>query len=264
MNFEERKAEILRRGRAKIARQKRKKRIILAALVIPVALVAALSLPAGRLLQGKSEEKTSQQMSFNQVDKELMADEKERLDTSASNSAAEVDPEYTIRETNAPVIATQPELAEIPMVSESILYASPPAITLTTAESASQVPMVVSQYWPIFNDGKAEGYYVQKALNVLYPGVVNVSLTTQSQTLTLDALAVAPSSVAVECWPTSSISQDLSRNQPPSKGVSVVGLPQEGGQVLYHIELLPGSYVYQIHLNWAFGSASYAFIATVE
>ncbi len=266
MNFEERKAEIFRRGQQQIAQRRRKRRMILGA-VVPIALIAVLTVPAIGLLEGMHKKEAPRQMGSLQLsrgDKESISLHNPTAPATPQETVPEIDFGYSFHGNASADISPLPELRDDPMVSEDIPYSDPPAITITTAEGASGSPIVISRCWPIVEGGKAYGYSTQKAANVLYPGVVNIAVTTKQLTLELDTLAVAPSSITVECWPTSEISLEYNRVQPASQSVSAVALSQGENQCLYKIGLLPGSYVYQVHLDWPFGFATYAFIATVE
>ncbi len=279
MNFDERKAEILRRGEAKIAARKRKKRIILGT-VIPVALVAVLALPFSQL-SGRSKKEASLTMEglphFTQAVAEMCPELLETNNALANDkvceTAPEIDPEFSYtgadgKYNTLPLCTTSGELyAEPARPLEDNFPSEPPAITVTTADGNTVSPMIVGQCWLTLVDGKIM-HRISKDLNVLYPGVVNVTITTQGQTLTLDTRTLPPSEVRVECWPTSQITKDFQYASSASQGVTVTRLPQQEDSSLPHdlfeIQLKPGSYVYRVYIEWSCGSASYAWIATAE
>ncbi len=66
MNFEERKAEILRRSDERIAKRKRNRRIGLS-VALPVLMVAVLAVPAAKLLPESKEEKAPEQLAVQEA-----------------------------------------------------------------------------------------------------------------------------------------------------------------------------------------------------
>lgn len=240
MNFEERKAEILRRGNARIAAKKKKKRIILGA-VIPVVLVALLALPVHHLLQGRKAEEKAALLQM------------EAIAEVSDSSNKQKHPQITVNETSK-VEPGNP--AGFPI--------APPDVKLYSHDGFHIQPMNAGYRW--LNT-------ISEGPNIFYPGMVEVRIDTQYGYLILDASAYAPTNVYAECWDISMIGSEhhysmdslsLDIFYDPNCGELIPGGDHGLSKHLYKIGLKPGENIYLIHIQWPTGSASYSFRANWE
>ena len=253
MNFEERKAEILRRGNARIAAKKRKKRIILGA-VVPVLLVALLAFPVGRLLSSaKGEEKAPAIIMENQPS--VAPGEH----PAPQATCPELDLESILQSSESPTLRDDPLV--------DIFYNLPPDIYLYSQEGEMIQAVELGHSWKSSFLG-LESHSKSEHGDALYPGMVDVQLSTSHGYLILDASNLKPTSVDAEYWSITAIGTESAFN---TKGNEASLYFDEGNDQLfpnssftlssnlYRLELAPGENIYQIQIQWPNGTVYCSF-----
>lgn len=253
MNFEERKAEILRRANGRIAAKKRKKRIILGA-VVPVLLVAVLAFPVGRLLgTAKGEEKATAIQMENQP---------------SIAPGEHPAPQSTYPELQPDDNLLSPILRDDPLETGlETLYLTPPNIYLYSQEGEMIQAVELGHSWKYSFLG-LESHSKSEHGDALYPGMVDVQLSTSHGYLILDASNLKPTSVDAEYWSVTSIGKESAFY---SKGSEASLYFDEGNDQLfptssftlssnlYRLELAPGENIYQIQIQWHNGTVYCSF-----
>lgn len=261
MNFEERKAEILRRGNARIAAKNRKKRIILGS-VVPVLLVALLAIPVGSILgNAKGEEKATAIQMENQPS--IAPGEH----PAPQATCPEISPDSSLQSNKSPTFRDDPLDTSL-----DILYHLPPDVYLYSQEGEKIQAMQVSYFWIQVVDGQEIGT-VHESPDILQPGVVDEQIDTSYGYLILDASNLKPTSVNAEYWSITAIGKESAFY---SKGNSASLYFDEGNDQLfpsssftlssnlYRLELAPGENIYQIQIQWPIGTAWFSFLANYE
>ncbi len=242
MNFEERKAEILRRSQLRIAQRKRSQRIALG-LGSSALVLALAALPLTRLSQ-RSGNLESHLGSFpahiGQTQPENM---QEVLTTQATTQLQLSD------EANAPLTSAANEADPG--------WSQPPACRLTTVEGARVSAALGGYYWEITTDGHTNAL-ICDAPHPLDASFPMPSVTTAAPTLQLDRFSMAPARITCQCWPQESIG---------SFSTAPEAVTVSDSQALI---LLPGTYIYELSICWepeasgVGGTVTYAFLATYE
>jgi hypothetical protein len=256
MNFEERKAEIFRRANGRIAAKKRKKRLILGA-VVPVLLVAVLAFPVGRMLgSAKGEEKATAIQMENQPS--IAPGDH----PAPQATCPELDLESILQSSESPTFRDDPLDTSL-----DILYHLPPDIYLYSQEGERIQAMQVSYFWIQVVDGQ-EISTVQESPDILEPGVVDKQIDTSYGYLILDASNLKPTSVDAEYWSITAIGKESAFN---TKGNEASLYFDEGNDQLfpsssftlnsnlYRLELAPGENIYQIQIQWPNGTVYCSF-----
>lgn len=241
MNFEERKAEILRRSQARIARRRRNQRIALS--VAGSALVLALAaVPLTRLgrRSGNSES--------------LL----EPFPVHTGGTRPENMQEAVTPQTTTQQLSDEVHTPLTTVTNEEVRnWNQPPACRLTTAEGASVPAAMGGYYWEITTDGHTNAV-ICDALHPLDANFSMPSVTTAAPTLQVDGFSIAPARITCQCWP----QEDLGNFSTAPETVTV-----SDSQTL---TLLPGTYIYELSICWepeasgVGGTVTYAFQATYE
>ncbi|MBQ6889498.1 MAG: hypothetical protein IJN53_00500 [Oscillospiraceae bacterium] len=271
MNFEERKAEIFRRGNARIAAKKRKKRIILGA-VVPVLLVALLAFPVGRLLSSaKGEEKAPAILMENQPS----------IAPGEQPAPQATYPELVLNDNTQPFSPGVPPgssmgrftIGRDPRGNWNLgfFYQTPPDLWLYSLEGDVVKAQEVGYNWTnkiLFWENST----VSESPDILSPGVVDVQIHTSYGYLVLDASNYMPWDVDAEYWSASVLGKEsffdgngqsafLAFDENQWLPASTDFFPS---QKLYRLNLRPGDNIYHISIQWPKGGASYCFRVNYE
>ena len=269
MNFEERKAEILRRANGRIAAKKRKKRIILGA-VVPVLLVAVLAFPVGRLLgTAKGEEKATAIQMENQPS--IPPDEE-------TIPFPQVTYPESVLHDNSPGVPPGSSMGRFTIGRDprgnwnlGFFYQTPPDLWLYSLEGDVVKAQKVGYYWTnkiLFGENST----VSESPDILSPGVVDVQIHTSYGYLVLDASNYMPWDVDAEYWSASVLGKEsFFDGNGQSASLFFDGsqwLPActdfFPSQKLYRLNLRPGDNIYHISIQWPKGGASYCFRVNYE
>lgn len=260
MNFEDAKAEIFRRGNARIAAKKRKKRILLGA-AIPVLLVALLAFPVSRLLRGSAKEKAPA----------LLMENQDAIAPGSTPAPGTTFPEN--RPESNPQSCGSSVLNEDPAkTSLDISYILPPDVYLHSAEGEKLQPMQSGYCWIQITHGQ-EVTSVAESPDILQPGVVDRQITTNCDYLLLDASNYVPQNVEARYWSTSVIGIEsyYTSNGSAASIYSDEGNDQELlsnsftlSSNLYRLELVPGENIYELEIQWPNGTVFCCFRVNYE
>lgn len=249
MNFEERKAEIFRRGNARIAAKKRKKRIILGA-VVPVLLVAVLAFPVSQVLGSSKEEKA--------------------LAIQMENQPSIAPGDYPVPQATYPEL--QPDSGLQPCDSDTlnddpldtsldILYHLPPDVYLYSLEKKKIQLIPYSGSWTYEQSG-------QDFTIDFSPAVSKVEIDTCCNYLILDVSCLMPKQVYGSVTDGGEASALSIRALTDEEDVGYLGyIPKSNysfasyslASYLYLIELKPEENHYSIVIDWPNGSVRYDF-----
>ena len=269
MNFEERKAEIFRRANGRIAAKKRKKRIVLGA-VVPVLLVAVLAFPVGRLLgSAKGEEKATAIQMENQPS---IAPGEETIPFPQVTY-----PELVLND-NSPGVPPGSSMGRYTIGRDprgnwnlGFFYQTPPDLWLYSLEGDVVKAQEVGYYWTnkiLFGGNSA----VSESPDILSPGVVDVQIHTSYGYLVLDASNYMPWDVDAEYWSAGVIGKESYYDGNSKEAYLCFDgnqwLPASTdffpSQKLYRLNLRPGDNIYHISIQWPKGGASYCFRVNYE
>ncbi len=255
MNFEDRKAEILRRSDARIASRKRKRRMVLGA-VIPVALVAVLAYPVSRLFSdtGKAEKDPtlmSAPSTFHQF-AAATSPESVVFDNASSQQPADKPVRGTL-----PPCTTGAALAN-PGLPTDGASSQPPAIAITSYEGESISPNLIGYMWPCEKDGT-----ITLMENAIYYRT-SVRIHSQYPALELDFGDQSPLNVVAQCWNLAEVSSDEIVDGQALSAELYVPFGEDRQSEPYKITGKSGDYLYQITVTWPQGTGWYVFRAVVE
>ncbi len=248
MNFEERKAEIFRRANGRIAAKKRKKRIILGA-VVPVLLVAVLAFPISRMLSNPGEEKAPAIQMENQSS--IAPGEH----PAPQATYPEISPDSSLQSNESPTFRDDPLDTSL-----DILYHLPPDVYLYSLDKEKIQLIPYSGSWTYEQSG--QNFTVDFS-----PAVSKVEMDTCCGYLILDVSCLMPKQVygsVTDGGKTSSLNiqaltdEDVGYlNYIPESNFSFSSYSL--ASYLYLIELTPGENHYSIVIDWPNGSVRYDF-----
>lgn len=258
MNFEERKAEIFRRGNARIAAKKRKKRIVLGA-VVPVLLVALLAFPVDRLLgSAKGEEKATAIQMENQPS--IAPGEQ----PAPQATYPELQPDDNLL---SPILRDNPQETGL-----ETLYLTPPNIYVYSPEGTRIQAMDVGYWWEVEFLGSTTGV-VAESPDIFSPGVVEVRIDTCYGFLIVDVSNYMPAKVDSLYWSIDTIGKGSDADRKSNSASLSFGKDMEQyipnhdfnlSKNLYRLDLAPGENLYRINIQWPNGYATYSFRANYK
>ncbi len=250
MNFEERKAEIFRRANGRIAAKKRKKRIILGA-VVPVLLVAVLAFPVSRLLgSAKGEEKSTAILMENQPS--IAPGEH----PAPHATYPEISPDSSLQSNESPTFRDDPLNTDL-----DILYHLPPDVYLYSLDKEKLLLVPYSGSWTYEQSG--QNFTVDFS-----PAVSKIEMDTCCGYLILDVSCLVPRQVYGSVTDSGKASALNIQALTSEEDVGYLGYIPESNfsftsysmaSYLYLIELKPGENLYSIVIDWPNGSMRYDF-----